>query len=554
MSDEIKKIEDSQQGDGRLDWQTISLMLDKEEKTSEFEDKLKYDIKEFSKTMEDSIPIHATDYTKVNKAFKDAKKENKSKSKIIDAYGNSLLSIGTEEVTKDFTNISYSNDTLNWPLWLILYNDSWVFKRAIDKPAQDMIRCGIELNLNNENKNKILKDLQKHSFDFIQLLTWGGLFGGAIAVMMFDNIKDDKQYAEAITDEILKGYKRIRFYVVDRWYGVAPSIDDLVDDMDDFDYGKPKYYQVTFPNGNTMKVHYSYVLRFEGRVAPKLIKQGQLQGWGYSEGAHIFNEMMRDEKLKTSIQSLIDKSLIEVIKMSGMRGLFMGTDKANEQQIRKRLEMVNWGRNFNSLTFLDKEDEYTMNNFSGLTGLADILQQNMWMIAAALDMQGVLFGDLKSGLSSDTDALERYDNVINGRCESYLRVIYEKFLSYLFKHYGVEEDVDFYFKSLLQDKHDKEKMEALDKFIDTCSKLYGDGILTPEMYANALLNYTSKGILDFGINDKTIKEIESNIEEQMEDINLDTTTEQINEGEKENNDTGREESTSGNIGLRRKIR
>ena len=528
----------------------IELMFDSSSENVKFEDKVENDVKELINNSKDSIPLKATDYSTVRDALTYAKKQGRSKSKITDAYGNSLLSIGTQEMTKDFTNISYTNDTLNWPLWMILYNDSWVFKRAIDKPAQDMVRCGIELNLNNENKDKILKDLRKHSFDFIQLLTWGGLFGGSIAVMMFDNIKDDKRYEKAIDDDILKGYKRIRFYVVDRWYGVAPSNDDLVDDMDDFDYGKPKYYQVTFPDGNTMRVHYSFVLRFEGRIAPKLIKQGQLQGWGYSEGAHIFNEMMRDEKLKTSIQSLIDKSLIEVIKMSGMRGLFMGTDKANESQIRKRLEMVNWGRNFNSLTFLDKEDDYVMKGFSGLTGLADILQQNMWMIAAALDMQGVLFGDLKSGLSNDTDALDRYDNVINGRCESYLRNIYEKFLSYLFKHYNINEDVDFYFKSLRQDERDKEKMEALDKFIDTCSKLYGDGILTPKMYANALLNYTTKGILDFGINDESIKEIESNIEEQMEEVNLD-----LNEGKENNENIGhKEEGSTGTIGFRNKVR
>ena len=552
MSDEVKKEEEKKD----VSWQTIELMLQKDNPTNDFEVRLDDSIQNISKNVKDSIPYHATNFNEVRAAIKDAKKSNKGHSKIIDAYGNSLLAIGTDEKSKDFTKISWSNDTLNWPLWLALYNDSWVFKRAIDKPAQDMIRCGIELSLNDDNKKKILRDLNRHAFDFIQLLTWGGLFGGSIAVMMFDNIKDDKQYAKPITDEILKGFKRIRFYVVDRWYGVAPSLDDLVDDMDDFDYGKPKYYAVTFPNGEMLKVHYSYVLRFEGRTAPKLVKQGQLQGWGYSEGAHIFNELMRDEKLKSSIQSLINKSLIEVIKMSGMRGLFMGTDQANEQQIRKRLEMVNWGRNFNSLTFLDKEDDYSMNDFSGLAGLADILQQNMWMIAAALDMQGVLFGDLKSGFSNDTDAMDRYDNVINGRCESYLRPIYEKFLSYLYKHYGITDEVDFDFKSLIQDKRDEAKMKALNDFIDTCSKLFSDGILTPKMYAKALQNYSNKGIVDFGIDDETIKEIEENVEQQMENIDLENDTPdltQYKEEEKQNanNFRSKEESDTGSIRLRK---
>lgn len=61
--------------------------------------------------------------------------------------------------------------------------------------------------------------------------------------------------------------------------------------------------------------------------------------------------------------------------------------------------MVNWGRNFNSLTFLDKDDEYQQNTYSGLAGLSDLLEKNMWLISAALEMQGVLYGDLKQGFS-----------------------------------------------------------------------------------------------------------------------------------------------------------
>ena len=63
-----------------------------------------------------------------------------------DHWGNSLSSTGTDDKVSSFTNYGFSNDTLNYTLWLALYNDSWVFKRAIDKPAQDEITCGITIN------------------------------------------------------------------------------------------------------------------------------------------------------------------------------------------------------------------------------------------------------------------------------------------------------------------------------------------------------------------------------------------------------------------------
>ena len=434
---------------------------------------------------------------------------------IHDSYGNSLTAIGTDDKVASFTNYGFSNDTLNWPLWLALYNDSWVFKRAIDKPAQDEIRAGFTLQCEDENIDKVYADMKKYRQDLIQLLQWGALFGGSIAVLMLENVSDD-EYARPIQATKLREAKTIRMYVVDRWYGVAPSTDDLVSDMNDIDFGKPKYYAVTFGDGKTLKVHHSYVLRYEHRTAPKLIKNGQLQGWGYAEGSHIINELSRDDQLKSSIQSLVNKSLIEVIQMSGMRGLFMGTDPVNQEQIRKRLEMVNWGRSYNSLTFLDKEDTYTMNHFSGLGGLADLLQQNMWLISSALEMQGILFGDLKGGFSQDAQALERYDETIQGRCEAFVRPIYEKLIKYLFIRHNINEKVEFTFNSLLEKEQNEAKLQSTSAFAQLCSSLLNDGVIDLKQYGKALQLFTTKGVIDFGLTDEAIEKLDDKMEEQFE--------------------------------------
>lgn len=450
-----------------------------------------------------------------------AKIEDSLKDSIVvnDAYGNKLLSVGTDDKVESFTNYGFSNDTLNWTLWLALYNDSWVFKRAIDKPAQDEIRCGITLQGGNKKFDKIYRKMKKYRFDFIQLLQWGALFGGSIAVMMFDDMKNE-DYSKPLDIAKAKQSKAMRMYVVDRWYGVAPSTNETVTDMTSVDFGKPKYYDVTLADGNTIKFHHDFVLRYEHRVAPKLVKNGMLQGWGYAEGSHILNELTRDDKLKASIQSLVDKALIEVIKMSGMRGVFMGADADNEAQLRKRLEMVNWGRSYNSLTFLDKDDEYEQNTFSGLTGLSDLLQNNMWLISSALEMQGVLFGDLKQGFSNDESALERYDETINNRCESYLRPVYEKFLGLLFKLEDIEDKVEFTFNSLLIDKHNKDNMEGMKSYIDLLSQMLGDGVLSVQQYAKAAQLYAMDGIVDFGLTDEAISDLKDKIEEEMEDITI----------------------------------
>ena len=454
-----------------------------------------------------------------NAIFDELKDSTPAKATLNDSYGNKITGSGTDDKIKSFTTYGFDNDTMNWPLWMALYNDSWVFRRAIDKPAQDMVRSGITLDLDNEQIDEVLNDIKKQRKNLIELIQWGRLFGGAVAVIMFDNM-DDNDYAKPLDINKLRKAKVMSLYVTDRWYGCAPS-DKTVDDMKNtVDYGKPYSYRITFADGHTITVHHDFILRYEGRTAPRLLKNGTLQGWGYSEGCHILNELARDDQLKASITSLINKSLIEVIKMPGMRGIFLGADKDNEQQITKRLEMVNWARNYNSLTFLDKDDEYQEHGFGGLGGLSDLLEKNMWLISAALEMQGVLYGDLKSGFSNDTEALERYDETINNLNENYFRPCMHKLLSIIYKWKGISEKVSFEFGSLIRGKQDKDRIEGMKDFQQLLSSMLNDGVLTAKQYAIAMKNYAEKGIIDLGMTDEDIEQLDDKIAEEMEDINL----------------------------------
>ena len=453
------------------------------------------------------------------KVVKDFSESIPARKTLNDAYGNKITGTGTDDKIKSFTTYGFENDTWNWPLWMALYNDSWVFRRAIDKPAQDMVRSGITLELDNEKLNDVLNEVKKHRKSLIELIQWGRLFGGSVAVMMFDNMKDE-DYGKPIDISTLRKAKVMSLYVTDRWYGCAPS-ERTVDDMNNTtDYGKPYSYQITFANGHNITVHHDFILRFEGRTAPKLLKNGALMGWGYAEGCHILNELARDDQLKASITSLVNKALIEIIKMPGMRGIFLGADKDNEKQITKRLEMVNWARNYNSLTFLDKDDEYQEHSFSGLAGLSDLLEQNMLLISAALEMSGVLYGPLEKGFGTDSDALERYDETINNLNENYFRVVMQKLLNTIYKWFSIDEKVSFEFGSLIRGKQDKDRIQGMKDFQQLISSMLQDGVLTLKQYAIAMKNYAEKGIIDLGLTDEDIEELDDKIAEEMEDIDL----------------------------------
>lgn len=440
-----------------------------------------------------------------------------------DHWGNTLSSIGTADKVESFTNYGFSNDTLNWVLWLSLYNDSWVFRRAIDKPAQDEVSCGITIH-SDSDMSKVYKLYDKYRTNLINLCQWGALFGGSVGVMLFDGIGKEEMEKPIQKDKI-RG-KRMRMYVTDRWYGGFAYTDKMVTNMRDMDYGKPKYYSIVFPDGHEYRVHHTYVLRYEHRTAPPLIKNGQLQGWGYAEGSHILNELSRDDQIKASITSLINKCNIEVIKMAGMRGVFMGSDKGNESQLVKRLEMVNWGRTFNSLTFLDKDDEYNHFEFSGVQGLSSLLESNMWLVAASLEMQGILFGDLKGGLSQESDAMARYAVTIRNRCETYLRPVIYKLLSVLYIIEGINESVDFEFNSLTANEDNKIKIDAIESLTTMLTNLQSNGIISTYEVARSVRDYINNNSVSLNISDEWLDKLR--LEEQQSI--LDTITELSKKG------------------------
>lgn len=435
----------------------------------------------------------------------------KSSAFIKDGYGNSLAAIGNNDKVQNFTNYNFTNSTLDWWLWTSLYNDSWVFRKAVDRPAQDQVKCGFTL-YGDQDFTKVYKAYDKYKQNIIELLTWGALFGGSVAVMMFDTIKTEEMIMP-LNKQKIKG-ARMKLYVTDRWYGVSCDNTDTVTNMADVDFGKPKYYTITFANGGTATVHHSYILRYEHRIAPKLIKNGQLQGWGYAEGSHIIRELMRDDQLKSSVTSLVNKSLIEVIKMAGMRGVFMGTDKGNEEQLTKRLEMVNWGRTYNSLTFLDKDDEYAQYSLSGIEGLANLIDKEMWMVAAAVDMPGILFGELKGGLATDSNALENYSDTIKTKCEAYLRPVLTKFLKVLYIMYDIKANVDFDFNSLRKKEENNEKVQSINALTDVIMKLNNSGFISKYQGVLTLQNYMNKDIISIDISDDQLNKLK--LEEQQD--------------------------------------
>lgn len=195
----------------------------------------------------------------------------------------------------------------------------------------------------------------------------------------------------------------------------------------------------------------------------------------------------------------------------------MGSDQDNERQLTQRLEMVNWGRNFNSLTFLDKDDEYQQNEFSGLSGLSDLMDKNMETISAALDMTGVLFGDMSGGFSPDNFALVRYDTTIRNRAESYFRPILEKLLKVLKVKNDIEAEIEFEFDTMIQVKEDS--LDKMSKVVSIFSSMISDGYMSAGNAAREIIKISKEIGFGESITEDSLKEIDKDDEQLNEYFN-----------------------------------
>ena len=74
--------------------------------------------------------------------------------------------------------------------------------------------------------------------------------------------------------------------------------------------------------------------------------------------------------------------------------------------------------------------------------------------------------------------------------------------------------------SLIKGKQDKDRIEGMKDFQQLLSGMLQDGVLSTKQYAIAMKNYAEKGIIDLGMSDKHIEELDDKMIEEMEDIDL----------------------------------
>ena len=324
-----------------------------------------------------------------------------------------------------------TNLSRNQELLTAAYRESWLAKKIIDMPAEDMTRAWYTLaaSISLEESDALRRLEARHAVrnEITNAIKWARLYGGSLAVMVIRG--DEDRLSEPLDVDSLAPGCFQGLLVVDRVQGITPSL-DLETDLDDPDFGLPMYYDVAADLGDRsfVRVHHSRVLRFTGRELPAMEMQ-QESFWGASELEHIWEELQKRSATSANIAQLVFQANVTTLKMSDFgEVLAMGTPN-QRRRILESIEEQNRLRTSFGLQVLSAEDAYENHPYT-FSGISEVYELFMLDISGAAEIPATrLFGRSPQGLNATGESdLKIYYEKIGQLQQTYLRPAMERLL------------------------------------------------------------------------------------------------------------------------------
>ncbi len=413
---------------------------------------------------------------------------------VADAYSNPAAFLGEQSPLLSSGTFVRTGLTSDPDLLTAMYRESWLTKRIIDMPSEDMTRAWYSLSssLDEEDVHALRRLEARHSVkqELTNALRWARLYGGSLALMVIRG-EEDRLDKPLDPDRLLPGCFQ-GLLVLDRAQGIRPSM-ELVSDLDDPDFGLPESYTVDLDleKCRTAVLHHSRVLRFVGRELPRM-ETVREDYWGASEMEHIREELLKRSAASANIAQLIFQANITTLKMADYGEVLSAGTEEQRRSVEYAMGMENRFRTSFGIQLLSKDDSMENHTYS-FAGLGEIYEQFMMDMAGASEIPATrLFGRSPQGMNATGESdLRNYYDMIASLQERQLRPALEKLLPVMaVSCWGyVPEDLEIVFEPVMTTSP-AERAELVQKMSQDVIEGYKAGLLTREQ---ALAELKSRG-------------------------------------------------------------
>jgi phage-related protein (TIGR01555 family) len=341
-----------------------------------------------------------------------------------------------------------------------MYRGNWVVGRAIDTVADDMTRAGIAIEggIDPARIREIQADMISMGVwkKLNELLKWGRLYGGAIAVI-------DIAGQDASTPLDISTVGRGQFTglkVYDRWQ-LQPDLTRLVKSGPDAE--TPESYTLisNLATGQLSGTvfHHTRCVRNVGIELP-LWQSITEQYWGESVLERCLDRLNFYNSLVASIAALMNHAHLRTVRVDKLREM-LSMGGPMKDAIFEMFALMAELQTINGITLLDKNDEFQSTNYT-FSGIADAKRALAEEISGALEIPlVVLLGQSPSGFSTGDTDMAIYHEGINSKQNAQLRRGTTTILEVMHQSkYGQPAPADFDFKfTPLKQLSAKEKAE-----------------------------------------------------------------------------------------------
>lgn len=434
-----------------------------------------------------------------------------------DTYQNlaANLGIGSNNIMQA---TRYVMTRFTWDYWTlnVLYRNNWIAKAIIDKPANEMMKNGFEIQ-SQTDPEKIEKIMQvwkrtKTKNKFLDLIKWARLYGGCILVPMIENQPNMEEPLDF--DSIMPDSYRGCF-LVDRWSGVSPSV-EMIDDISDPDFGKPEYYLVSSDSMHkTIKIHHSRLIKMVGRSLPYWEETAE-DYWGASELEHVFEELQKRDNTSANIAFLIFLANIRVLKTTGLSQMITLGDQNAVQKVYDAAVRINQLMCNTGVMVMDNEDSLEQHQHNQFSGMNDIYESFMLDISGAAEIPvDKLFGRSPVGFSNGAETLQNYYDSIQEKQETIVHDDLDKLIRIIsMSAIGeVPEDLEIVFNPVRRPA-DIEKADLGYKLWQPISEALAQNVIDKSTALKELKRQSSTTGLWTNITDEMIDKATEEAEEQ----------------------------------------
>ncbi len=443
-------------------------------------------------------------------------KEKKHRASARDAFRNAVARLGINIPSPlEGTEYVMQRMTRDYATLNALYRESWIIRRIISVVPADMLKNWITITsqIEPELLDRYKRELRKTQLlaKLKQGLQWGRLYGGALGIMLVAG--QGEHLSEPLSLEMMVPGDFKGLMIFDRWNGISPS-SELVDDINDDEYGLPKYYQVTDPaHGTLIKVHHSRCIRFTGNDLPYWEQMAEIY-WGASIVESIFDELKKRDNVSWNIAQLTFMANLRVLKMNDLGQLLSMTDHESQAELYRTLQAQNHLMSNMGVQLMDAADSLETHQYT-FTGLAEVYQQFIMDISGAAEIPVTrLFGRSPSGLNATGESdLQNYYDMIAEKQESHLRPILTKLLPVVFMSAlgAVPDDLDFEFDPVAEPS-DEERTDLAKSGTDVVVAAVNAGLVSPRTGLKELKQQSERTGMWTNITDEDIEKASDDID------------------------------------------